>query len=326
MDQTETVYVLGAGAIGLPLAAYLAAAGRPAVAVRTSRKDVAKATVTVTLRNGADRLTTSVETISLAQLPRLAGTIVVAAKSHANKALALELKERAATGPLVIMQNGVGVEKPFLDAHFAPIYRCVLLITSQAAAEYEFTVRPIASSPIGVIAGDEVGLRKCVDALTTDRFPFHAEANIQREIWKKAIINSAFNSICPLLDVDNGVFVRDAEAAQLAREVVRECLLLTDRLNVGLSENELMEQIMRISKGSDGQLISTLQDIRSARPTEIEFLNLEIVRQAASLKPALRLPAVELLGKMIAAKSLQQIRKKRQEPNGARSGARPDAT
>jgi 2-dehydropantoate 2-reductase len=310
VDQAKTIYVLGAGAIGLPLAAYLAAAGRTVVAVRTSRKDMTKDTVTVTLRNGADRLTTPVETVSLDRLARLDGTIVIATKSYANKALAFELKDKAATGPLVIMQNGVGVERPFLDAHFSPIYRCVLLITSQAAAEHEFTVRPIASSPIGVIAGDEAGLRKCVDALTTDRFPFHAEANIQREIWKKAIINSAFNSICPLLDVDNGVFVRDPEAAQLACDVVRECLLLTDRLDVGLSENELMEQIMRISKGSDGQLISTLQDIRSARPTEIEFLNLEIARQAASLKPALRLPAVELLGKMIAVKSLQAIKKK----------------
>jgi 2-dehydropantoate 2-reductase len=145
--------------------------------------------------------------------------------------------------------------------------------------------------------------------LTTDGFPFHSEANIQREIWKKAIINSVFNSICPLLEVDNGVFVRDEETANLAQEVVRECITLTDRLNMGLTEHELMEQILLISKRSDGQLISTLQDIRIGRPTEIEFLNLEIARVAASLQPRLELPKVEILGKMIVAKSLQQRRK-----------------
>ena len=146
--------------------------------------------------------------------------------------------------------------------------------------------------------------------MTTGGFPFRSEANIQREIWKKAIVNSVFNSICPLLDIDNGVFVRDEETANLARQVVRECVTLTDRLNMGLSESELMEQIMRISKASDGQLISTLQDIRAGRQTEIAFLNLEIARVAASMQPKLGLPRIELLGKMILVKSLQRRGKK----------------
>jgi 2-dehydropantoate 2-reductase len=279
------------------------------IAVRTSRKDVPKGTITVTVHNGANRISTSVETISLSKLTNLDGTIVIATKSYANKAIALELKDKAATGPIVIMQNGVGVEKPFLEADFSPIYRCILYVTGQAISEYDFTFRPITPSPIGIINGSEAGLKKCVEDLTTGEFPFRSEANIQREIWKKAIINAVFNSICPLLDVDNGVFVRDEETANLAREVVRECVTLTDRLNLGLGEDELMEQILRISQGADGQLISTLQDIRSGRQTEIEFLNLEIARVATSLQPSLHLPRVELLGKMILAKSLQQRKK-----------------
>jgi 2-dehydropantoate 2-reductase len=309
MFPKETIYILGSGAIGFPLAAYLANTGRTVVAVRTSRKDVPQGTITITVHNGATRISTPVETISLARLTRLDGIIIIAAKSYANQAIALELKDKAATGPVVIMQNGVGVETPFLEAHFSPIYRCILYVTSQATSEYDFTFRPITPSPIGVVNGNESGLEKCVEALTTAGFPFHSEANIQREIWKKAIINSVFNSICPLLDVDNGVFVRAEETATLAREVVRECVTLTDRLKLGLSESELMAQILRISQGSDGQLISTLQDIRSGRPTEIEFLNLEIARVAASMQPGLQLPRVELLGKMILAKSLQQRRK-----------------
>ena len=309
MGPKETIYILGSGAIGFPLAAYLANAGRTVVAVRTSRKDVPKGTITVTVHNGANRISTPTETISLSELTNLDGTIVIATKSYANKAIAQELKDKAVTGPVVIMQNGVGVEKPFLDANFSPIYRCVLYVTSQVVSEYEFTFRPITSSPIGVVNGNASGLEKCVEDLTTDGFPFRPEANIQREIWKKAVINSVFNSICPLLDVDNGVFVRDAETANLARELVRECVTLTDRLNLGLSESELMEQIMRISKGSSNQFISTLQDIRSGRQTEIESLNLEMARVAASMQPRLYLPRIELLGKMILAKSLQQRRK-----------------
>lgn len=303
MNTARTIYILGAGAVGFPLAAHLANAGRRVVAVRTSRGDIPGGTITVTVHSGESSISAQIDTVSLSRLASIDGTIVVSAKSYANGAIARELKDRAAAGPIVILQNGLGVEKPFLDAHFSPIYRCVLYVTGQPNSEHDFSFRPVAASPIGLVEGDESELQQCVEALSTDGFPFRAEPNIRRETWKKAIINSVFNSICPLLEVDNGVFARDEAAASLAREVVRECVTLTDRLELGLSEEELLEQLMLISRRSDGQLISTLQDIRLGRRTEIESLNLEIARVAAALRPSLDLPNVELLGKMIAAKS-----------------------
>jgi 2-dehydropantoate 2-reductase len=306
MSPAETIYVLGSGAIGFPLAAFLVRAGRRVVAVRTSRNDVSPGTVVVTVQGQDGSFSVPVETASLASLTGVDGLLAVTAKAHANEAIATRLREKGATGPVVILQNGVGVEKPFLEAGFSPVYRCVLYITSQATAPASFTVRPVTASPIGAVAGGEPGLEQVVRALDTAGFPFRAEANIQREIWKKAIINAVFNSICPLLEVDNGIFARDEAAANLAREVVAECVMLADRLGLGLSEGELMDQLMRISKGSTGQLISTLQDIRSGRPTEIAFLNLEIARVAASLQPRLQLPKTELLGKLIVARSRQR--------------------
>jgi 2-dehydropantoate 2-reductase len=303
MKRQETIFIVGSGAVGFPLAAYLTNAGRTVFAVRTSRNDVPKSTTRVTVQNGDDLLTTPIETVSLSNLTNLDGIVVITTKSYVNKAIALQLKEKGATGPLVIMQNGVGVEKPFLDSGFSAVSRCILYVTSQPSSEYDFSFRPIAASPIGIIQGTDSELGVCVEQLNTEGFPFRAEANIQREIWKKAIINSVFNSICPLLEVDNGVFVRDEQAANLARELVNECIMVTNRLNLGLSECEVMQQITLISKSSN-QLISTLQDIRNGRPTEIESLNLEIARLAASMEPALHLPRTELLGKMILGKSL----------------------
>ena len=303
MDTKEAIYILGAGAVGFPLAAYLTNAGRGVVAVRTSRNDVPKSTITMTVQDGANRVTTPIETISLSNLAEMDGIVVVATKSYTNHAIAHALIERKATGPLVIMQNGVGVERPFLEAGFSSVYRCVLYVTSQPISEDTFSFRPIMASPIGIIQGSDAEVNRCVEQLNTDQFPFRTEGNIQKQVWKKAIINSVFNSICPLLEVDNGVFVRDEPTADLARQLVQECITLTDRLNIGLSESEVMEQIRLISKGST-QLISTLQDIRNGRQTEIESLNLEIARLAASQQPPLHLPRTELLGKMILAKSV----------------------
>jgi 2-dehydropantoate 2-reductase len=303
MDTKETIYILGSGAVGFPLAAYLTNAGRRVVAVRTSRNDVPKSMIDITVQDASNRVTAPIETISLSNLARLDGTVVITTKSYTNQAIADLLKERNATGPLVIMQNGVGVERPFLETGFSAVYRCVLYVTSQPSSEFQFSFRPITASSIGIIEGPQTELAKCVERLNTAAFPFRAEVNIQKEIWKKAIINSVFNSICPLLDVDNGVFVRDEETANLALRLVKECITLTDRLNIGLSESEVMQQIMRISAGSK-QLISTLQDIRNGRQTEIESLNLEIARLAASQQPPLYLPQTDLLGKIILAKSI----------------------
>lgn len=77
-------------------------------------------------------------------------------------------------------------------------------------------------------------------------------------------------------------------------------------IGLGLTENELIEQIMVISKRSDGQFISTLQDLRAGRETEIAFLNLEMARMAAALQPSLTLPRTQLLGQLITAKSTQR--------------------
>lgn len=303
MSTVETIYVLGAGAVGFPLAAALAHNGRRVVALRTSRDDVPGGTVTLTVQNGDQQFEAAVETVSLSKLSHLNGMLVIAAKAYANDALARALKARNATGPLVLLQNGVGVERAFLEAQFPAIYRGVLYVTSQALEANVFSMRPVTASPIGVIRGNPAELEACVTALTTETLPFRSEAHIEREVWKKAISNAAFNSICPLLEVDNGIFARDARVAELALGVIRECVAVTERLNLDLSEDELMEQVLLISRRSDGQLISTLQDLRSGRPTEITFLNLAIAEVGATLDPPLPLPQVTLLGKLIAAKS-----------------------
>ncbi len=156
-----------------------------------------QAAIPVGVHNGVNRTSVSVETVSLSNLAAIDGTIVVATKAYTNGLLAQTLRQMSAGGPIVIMQNGLNVEEPFLAESFASIYRCVLYATSQAKSEYEFTFSPIAASPVGVVRGDALGLEECVAALTTDDFPFQTEPHIQREVWKKTIINSVFNSICP---------------------------------------------------------------------------------------------------------------------------------
>lgn len=231
------------------------------------------------------------------------GIIVITAKATANRLLAAELKRKQATGPIIVMQNGIGVESPFIDSGFPEIYRCVLYATSQGREENFFRFRSVAASPIGTVKGDSRELKDIVALLNTSKFQFRVEDRIKEEIWKKAIMNAAFNSICPLLEADNGIFCRDKKVADIALEIVRETVEVAKRVGLDLNETALMEQLLTISERSDGQLISTLQDLKNGNETEIEFLNLEIARIAEEMTPRVAVSRTKVLGELILIKS-----------------------
>lgn len=312
MKAFDRIYVLGAGAIGFPLAAFLASAGRTVLAVHTSQGHASGGSVMITVQSRGGRIAVPVETAPLSELSAVDGLIAVATKSFANEAIAQALRPRYVRGPIVLLQNGIGVEAPFLDAGFTNLYRAVLYATAEVVSENEFTFRSIAASPLGPVtrevSGEASDLARCVADLDTTAFPFRVAARIDEDVWRKVIINAAFNSICPLLEADNGIFARDDGAAELAREIVRECVAVAERLKLRLTIDEIMQQVLQISRGSDGQLISTLQDIRSGKPTEMEYLNLGIARVAASMQPEIHVPRTAFLGRMVMAKSLAHMR------------------
>jgi 2-dehydropantoate 2-reductase len=303
--SSEKIYILGAGAIGMALAVNLLRNGRSVAAVRTSNSNYSGEAVQVSVEcDQSLTIEAPLEMVSLSKLDRLgAGTIVITAKATANRFLASELRDKKSSGPIIIMQNGIGVESPFIDAGFPDIYRCVLYATSQEQQENFFRFRSVAASPIGTVIGDTQKLSRLVTQLNTPKFQFRVEERIKEEIWKKAIMNAVFNSVCPLLEVDNGIFCRDKMVATIALEIIEETVQVTKRIGLDLETKGLMEQLLKISERSDGQLISTLQDLKNGNETEIEFLNLEIARTAAELTPKMAVVKTKILGELISIKS-----------------------
>jgi len=304
------IYVIGAGAIGIPLAVNLNLAGKRVTVLRSSSTEHSRSTteMSVTGVDGARR-TARLEMVSLAKLRSLEeGVFAITAKATGNLRIADELARLKATGPVVILQNGVGVETPFLEAGFPDVFRCVLYATGQRDGESSVQFRPVAASPIGRIQGEPGKLSEVVGALNSDGFQFRAEELLEEEIWRKAIMNAVFNTVCPLLDVDNGIFIRDSRATKIATEIIRECIAVAAGLGMDFREEALIEQLMMISKRSDGQLISTLQDLRRGNETEIEFLNLAIAKVAAGLTPPVGVGRTQVLGELIQVMSSMTIR------------------
>jgi 2-dehydropantoate 2-reductase len=176
-------------------------------------------------------------------------------------------------------------------------------VTSQTIDANRLRFKPVAVSPVGIVAGSAATLRTVVAQVNGPIFPFRAEPDIGPVIWKKAIINSVFNSVCPLLETDNGVFHREPAALAIARSVITECVAVARASGISLRPEEVVESLLLISTASDGQLISTLQDIRNGRRTEIETLNFELVRIAETLGRGELVQQTRLLGELTKLKA-----------------------
>lgn len=300
----QAIFIVGNGAIGKALAVFLKLQGKNVAILRGSVDDgssfIEKITVVLADQTA---LEADVEISTLSRFETLEGIVVLTNKSFGNPDLAKALKPKINASPLVILQNGLGIEQVFTDQIFPAVYRCVLFVTSQVDADNRVSFKPVAECPIGGISGDTNSLDHIVNELTTPHFRFRAEENIQSIIWKKAINNSVFNSVCPLLNVDNGIFHCNAEALEIARAVIAECVQIAGEAGVALDPEDVIANLLAISKASDGQLISTLQDINRKRPTEIDTLNFAIVRMAEQFGKAHVVERTKLLGELVKLKS-----------------------
>jgi 2-dehydropantoate 2-reductase len=298
------IYIIGSGAIGKALAVFLKHNNKDVTILRGSIDDQSTHTEKIQIiLDNQPAFEEEIEVSTLSNFNELEGIIVLTNKSYGNENLCRRLKGKIRNSPLVILQNGLGIEKVFVDNGFPEIYRCVLFVTSQTISDNIVSFKPVSISPIGTIKVSEDKLSNIVEQLSSPYFQFKPEINIQTVIWKKAIVNSVFNSICPLLEIDNGVFHRNETSLKIAKRVIEECLAVCKEKGVSLSVDEVLESLLLISKFSDGQLISTLQDIRNNRKTEIETLNFAIVNMAIALNLENSARETRLLGELTKLKS-----------------------
>ncbi len=125
--MTNRIYIIGAGTIGCALAVFLQQQHREVILVKASKQTPPhKATIEVVLKDGRI-IPESIDITALDNIDNPDGVIVITVKSFANETIAGKLKTKAGNLPIVILQNGLGVEEAFIKQGYADLYRCVLL-------------------------------------------------------------------------------------------------------------------------------------------------------------------------------------------------------
>jgi 2-dehydropantoate 2-reductase len=304
LQHEGVIYIIGTGAIGKALATFLKLEDKNVIILRGSIDDQSKYFEKIEVKlNNKTTVQSELEVSTISNFSTLNGIIVITSKSLGNPHLAEVLKTKVSNSPIVILQNGLNVEQSFSNNGFSPIYRCVLFATSQPISQNRFRFKSVGVSPIGIINGDATDLATIVQKLNSDYFEFKAEENIQPVIWTKTIINCVFNSVCPLLEIDNGVFHRNETALRIAKQVITQCLAVAKAKGILLELQRVLDTLLAISKSSDGQLISTYQDIKNKRKTEIETLNFAIANIGKELEMENNVKETLLLGELVQLKS-----------------------
>lgn len=298
------IYIIGAGAIGKALAVFLKRKSKEVVLVRGSVDDLPNETHDITVVGTDAVVTERITTTTFSGLSTMDGIVLLTTKSFANIQMAEKLSKMAGDFSIVLLQNGLQIERPF--RRFDKVYRCVLFSTSQVTGEHEVTFKAVKASPIGNLEGKNEGLDELIAHIDTPEFAFRKEEHLKPHVWTKVIANCVFNTLCPLLETDNGVFHRNPTAMDLAKTIIRECASIAHLQGVNLDENAMFENLLVMSQKSDGQLISTYMDILNKRRTEIESLNLEIAAIGRELGRPELVQKTEVLGQLIQLKASLQ--------------------
>lgn len=293
------IYIIGGGAIGLPLAVFLKNRGNEVTVVRTSMNGVRDSDVPVTVQFPEGSVKGSINTVSLENWKANSGVFVVTAKAFMNPVISDYMRDNNIKGSVVLMQNGLGVEESFLDNFFDNVFRVVLYFTSENLKNNTFNARTVSQSPIGLVKGKEGELESIIEYLDNDFLKLTRSQDIQKEVWRKASLNVAFNSICPLSCTDNGIFVRDERAFSIAECLIDECIEAAFLEGVVLDRADLINRLKIISESSSGTLISTLQDINNGNFTEMEYLNHSISKIIRKHRGSSAKLVVETLGWLV---------------------------
>ena len=132
----DHIYIIGAGAVGKALAVFLQMKGSTVTIIRGSVDDSSsyKQSLQI-LYNNHQEFQEDIQFSTLNNFKELEGVIVMTTKSYGNQALAQKLASKVGQSPLIILQNGLGVEKPFIVQGFPNVYRGVLFLASQTLSE-----------------------------------------------------------------------------------------------------------------------------------------------------------------------------------------------
>jgi 2-dehydropantoate 2-reductase len=277
------ILILGAGAVGLALAAKLSCVCE---VLAVTREPYARAVTTEGLAlTGAWGSGTHWFRCS-ATVPEDSAFdyILITSKSHDTGTICQQYAPILRNRPVVSLQNGIGNEQ--LIAHYTDrVIGGVVMTGFVRTGIREITVTANAGPlQIGIFPeGVDDDLRRLAGLMEKAGIPAEATDRIEGRIWSKNLINCCLNPLSALMEIPYGQ-LREPEAWCIIDQITREIFTIAEREGIilpwGNPECYLAYLHGTLIPMMAKHRSSMLQDFQHGHATEIDYLNGAIVTRA----------------------------------------------
>lgn len=213
---------------------------------------------------------------------------------------------------LVCFQNGIGhLEKISMLLEGKQIHAAVTTEGAKRISAQRISRSGVGMTTIGVVGksgqkqlqSDEnlevirdTNGESLVKILANAGFPAFLSKDIDREIFRKLMINAVINPLTALWRIPNGELLDTEERRDLLRQLYVEGEAIY-RANGISYDPALYEQILEVCRSTASNVSSMLNDVLQGAPTEVDFINGRLVEMARS--KAIPAPAHEMVWRLI---------------------------
>jgi 2-dehydropantoate 2-reductase len=292
----ERVCVVGAGVIGSLYAAHLAQHVDVWVLVR--REEHARALSDDGLRiSGKHDFTASLQaTADPAALPSV-DLAIVATKATDLAQAAARLEGRLPGTLVMTIQNGLGAEEIVRSHGDWPLVSAITFMAGVRHSDIHVEYELDTETWLGPYAGTNTAyepVEEIAALLVHSGLRARAFSDLRPAQWSKLIFNATVNTVAALTDLPHvSQFAAQGEPTdlgQLVFELMEEGKRVAAAADVVLHEDPWEMNVLAVRRGETAAVAghyahvpSMLEDVRSHRPTEVDFITGSLVREAERL-------------------------------------------
>lgn len=283
---------MGAGAVGMFMAARLARAGVSVVAIARGPH------VDAITRDGL-RVASSVDGAAVVRFDAstdpaaLAGcdAVLVCVKTVDTDATADLLSAVLRPGTVVVsVQNGVDNAWRMRERLTLPVVPAVVYVSVEMAGPGQLRHNGGGRLIVGAPLVDDAGradassrVAALVAALGHAGVGCQVSADVRVDLWTKLTTNCAYNAMSALSGQRYGRLAADDRLQTVMQDVIDEIAAIAIAEGVPVTRAALATAVDNIAKVMPQALSSTAQDLQAGRRTEIDDLNGFVVRRGAAL-------------------------------------------
>lgn len=182
---------------------------------------------------------------------------------------------------LVLLHNGMGT----IESVKALLPRVNLIAGTTSSAAYKpdknnLHIKGAGDSHLGWIVQQENGEHRLIEQhLAEILTPLTWHQDIHLALWFKLAINAAINPLTALHNIKNGALQAGIFQVQII-PLCEEITQIMRCLGFELENTTLLDRVNKVIKNTAENFSSMNRDVQEKRPTEIDFINGYIAKQA----------------------------------------------